>query len=845
MNLFSKNPMFLIALLLAPVSIFANVIPANPSNYRSLLTGLEPGDILQLSSGIYDRGLAVSNRHGNSSQPIIITGPETGEPAVFTGNEFRNTVQIDDSSYLVLRYITLDGLSLPYVDAVNSRGPTHHITLENLLIINHGGAYVPDTNHQLTNGIATRGPAWDWIIRNNTIIGAGTGMYLGNSTGRDWPFVGGLIEHNLILDSLGYNMQIKHMFSRDYNNGDSIPGMPTEDRKTIIRHNVFSKENNASIGAFWARPNLLVGHWPLTGAGSNDIYEIYGNFIYSNPAEALFQGEGNIALYDNLLVNPSNSAVHIQPHNHKPRTIRVFHNSIVATGTGIRVSGVDIEYDQLVTGNAVFSTTPFILDTQVQQVTNISDTYSSASNYLAAPFGDPDLGTLDIYPASGSSLSGIRIDNSLLQVFNDWNTDFNGVQRLQGFRGAYAAEGLNPGWQLALTIKPETHTASNGAADIIEGPVSQVALEGDPAIFSVIASGKRPLQYQWFRNDDPIVGAISANLSLDAVFFADNGAMYNCRVTNSLGSALSDSATLTVIADETAPVIDGAVAQSPIQVDIVFSEAVTLASAETVENYQIDQGIQVIAASLNPDNKTVQLQVDSLQLDTVYTVTINNIRDRYFNANEIASDSSVQVIFVPVINLDNGLLPLGWIPLTELRWSVFADNGNNALFLNTTLYDALSGNGLGEYILSPDSYEDFTLTVEAKPNEPASNGNADYALVFGFEDGNNYYYMLFNRNASNTELHKVVDGDRVLLDAATTGWLIDDEYHTVAVSVTSSYVEIRFDGNTVIEYTNLSGAIPVGKVGLGSFNDSAYFDDIRITTGMNTINELIFSNAFE
>ena len=46
-----------------------------------------------------------------------------------------------------------------------------------------------------------------------------------------------------------------------------------------------------------ARPNLLVGGFPPTGWGANDSYEIYGNFFYNNPVEALFQGTGNIKLY--------------------------------------------------------------------------------------------------------------------------------------------------------------------------------------------------------------------------------------------------------------------------------------------------------------------------------------------------------------------------------------------------------------------------------------------------------------------------------------------------------------------------------------------------------------------
>ena len=85
------------------------------------------------------------------------------------------------------------------------------------------------------------------------------------------------------MDTIGYNMQIKHQNPRPTN-----IGMPTGPSKTIIRHNVFSKADN-SIGSS-PRPNLLVGHFPLSGPGVDDVYEIYGNFFYQNPTEALFSG---------------------------------------------------------------------------------------------------------------------------------------------------------------------------------------------------------------------------------------------------------------------------------------------------------------------------------------------------------------------------------------------------------------------------------------------------------------------------------------------------------------------------------------------------------------------------
>ena len=102
------------------------------------------------------------------------------------------------------------------VDAVKSERPAryaHHITLENLLIRGHG-------NNQQTVGISTKCPAWNWVIRHNTIIGAGTGMYLGDSDGSA-PFVAGVIEQNLIVDTIGYNLQIKHQRPRP-----DVAGMP-------------------------------------------------------------------------------------------------------------------------------------------------------------------------------------------------------------------------------------------------------------------------------------------------------------------------------------------------------------------------------------------------------------------------------------------------------------------------------------------------------------------------------------------------------------------------------------------------------------------------------------------
>jgi len=377
---------------------------------------------------------------------------------------------------------------------------------------------------------------------------------------------------------------------------------------------------------------------------------------------------------------------------------------------------------------------------------------------------------------------------------------------------------------------------------IITQSTSQSVTEGESVTFSVTAVGSAQLNFQWFRNNVVIPGATNNNYTIEQVLAIDNNRVFYCEINNDFGTAISNNVVLTVNLDTIAPVIDVAIVQSPVQVDIRFNEVVTPASAQLIANYQISGGIQVIAASLNSDGKTVQLQTDNLVTDTVYTVTINNIQDTSSNANQILPDSSIDIQFAPIMSFDNGLLPFEWIPLTLSRWSVVDDNGNNALFLNTTTYNPLSGDRLGEHIISPDSYGDFTLTVEAKINEGSGNANADYALVFGFENENNYYYMLFNRTQSNTQLFKVINGIRQELATATAS-IIDDEYHTVEVRRITDNITVKFDNNIVLQITDSS--LPIGRLGVGSYNDSAYFDDIRIVAPSSGLSALIFADEFE
>jgi hypothetical protein len=255
-------------------------------------------------------------------------------------------------------------------------------------------------------------------------------MYLGNSDGSA-PFVNGLIEGNLVVDTIGYNVQIKHQKPRP-----ALPGMPAGKSATIIRHNVFTKGAGSATDKL-ARPNLLVGHFPPSGPGAEDTYVVYGNYFFRNPTEALFQGEGNIALYNNVLVNPDGAAIIVQPHNALPEAVDVFSNTVLARGDGIRVLGGDPARLQRVRANVVFAERPI---DALDQRDNVVGAWSDAGAVLRAPYAAGD--DLDLRPRPGAlptlpahAMPGVDLPEA--------SVDYDARPRGRLIAGAFA-EGAGP-----------------------------------------------------------------------------------------------------------------------------------------------------------------------------------------------------------------------------------------------------------------------------------------------------------------------------------------------------------------------------------------------------------------
>ena len=413
--------LFGLLLLAAAPSLDAATRVAGPGDYRQVVRELQAGDTLQLRPGIYAGGLNVHRLTGLPGAAIVIRGAPGNRRSIFVARVGRNTISIVDAAFVTIADLDLVGVPGLDVDAVKAEGTArfaHDITIEGLVIRGYNA-------NQQSVAISTKCPAWNWVIRRNVILNAGTGLYLGGSDGGA-PFVGGLIERNVVAGTTGYALQIKQQHERQ-----PVPGMPQIRSETILRFNAFVKGTNSSTGKL-ARPNVLLGHWPSWGPGVDDRYLVYGNIFFDNPDETLLQAEGSFALYNNLFVNRFGDGVAIHPHKGVPRSVDVFHNTIVTRGAGLTLRDGDPRFVQKATSNAIFSlgVSPDALGRE-----NFVRPHGRQKDFLVRP--DDPFETLDLAPIA-DALADPMFSLAGREDLPDVHLDFDGMRRIAAVAGAYA-----------------------------------------------------------------------------------------------------------------------------------------------------------------------------------------------------------------------------------------------------------------------------------------------------------------------------------------------------------------------------------------------------------------------
>jgi hypothetical protein len=267
-----------------------------------------------------------------------------------------------------------------------------------------------------------------------------------------------------------------------------------------------------------------------------------------------------------------------------------------------------------------------------------------------------------------------------------------------------------------VSTRPALLTVSNTPVIIMTQPSNQVAVEGQPATFTIAVSGTPLIDYQWFFGANAIPGATNASYTMASAFPTNSGDYY-VTASNPASTTNSRVANLTVLSDTIPPNILS-ISASASQIVVTFSKPVDPVTAGEAANYSLSAGITLLAAAQNTNNASQVILTTgggAMNFGTVYSLTVNGVRDLFGNVAQVTGQ------FVRGITIDGTFD--SWTGMAPV-YSTAAPSGNT----NAADFENI-------YVYNDANYYYFRVTLWTDINA-ASGEFPDYVNMY-FDSDNN------------------------------------------------------------------------------------------------------------
>ena len=206
------------------------------------------------------------------------------------------------------------------------------------------------------------------------------------------------------------------------------------------------------------------------------------------------------------------------------------------------------------------------------------------------------------------SLGAWATNSNLFLLWADDNGSASGTPPLA--EGSYTIDNF--------AVKAIPGSAPMSPPVITTQPQSLSVAPGNPATFTVVASGTSPLVYQWRFNSNNIAGATNSTYTIPSAVGTNQG-FYMVVITNGLGSATSTNANLSVVCSTPASIVTQPVGQS-----LTSGSALSLtvgASGTSPFLYQWYRNNALVANATNATYTKANAQAGD---SGVYFVVVNN-----------------------------------------------------------------------------------------------------------------------------------------------------------------------------------------------------------------------------
>lgn len=280
---------------------------------------------------------------------------------------------------------------------------------------------------------------------------------------------------------------------------------------------------------------------------------------------------------------------------------------------------------------------------------------------------------------------------------------------------------------LGVLMLEEDDTPPLQAVSFQTEPADQSVEETRPVSFTATVQGSPPFTVAWLKDGEPIAGADQLTYTIPAAAMSLNGARYSVRVGNAVNTVTSRQAALTVVKDDSPPVITSAEIIDGATYHLQFNEPLDQASAGEASRYtasNADGSVTVLTSEVQENGVSVIISLEEA-LNGAVTFTAVGVKDLAGNSTPGTTQITVNV---PIPDPNLFLFDFGGGDMTTL-----GPGNNDPIRLWNNIGTAVAATDGGELIgviNSAGEPTEINLTTVSRFNAVNANGTVDAAAPF-------------------------------------------------------------------------------------------------------------------